>query len=98
MRYLFSINMDEGSTYISVGIATGYGMDGRSSIHGTFFFTPQLPDRLSRRFTTTAAWVRSQVRSCGICGGQSGNGVTKLRWSYIASCNTRPITVARQVE
>jgi hypothetical protein len=24
---------------------------------------------------TTATWVRSQVRSYGICGGQSGTGV-----------------------
>jgi hypothetical protein len=24
---------------------------------------------------TAAAWVQSQVRSCGICGGQRGPGV-----------------------
>jgi hypothetical protein len=29
---------------------------------------------LSRRLSTAAARVRSQVRSCGICGGQSGTG------------------------
>jgi hypothetical protein len=27
---------------------------------------------VSRWLPTAAAWVRSQVRSCGICGGQSG--------------------------
>jgi hypothetical protein len=29
---------------------------------------------VSRRLPTAAARVRSQVRSCGICGGQSGTG------------------------
>jgi hypothetical protein len=30
---------------------------------------------VSRRLPTAAARVRSQVRSCGICGRQSGTGV-----------------------
>jgi hypothetical protein len=34
---------------------------------------------VSRRFPTAAARVRSQVRSCGICGGQSGTGASFLR-------------------
>jgi hypothetical protein len=34
---------------------------------------------VSRRLPTTAARIRAQVRSCGICGGQSGNGVGFLR-------------------
>jgi hypothetical protein len=29
---------------------------------------------VSRRFPTAAARVRAQIRSCGICGGQSGTG------------------------
>jgi hypothetical protein len=32
-----------------------------------------------RRLPTTAARVRAQVKSCGICGGQSGNGAGFLR-------------------
>jgi hypothetical protein len=34
---------------------------------------------VSRRLPTTAAPVRAQVRSCGICGGQSGTGAGFLR-------------------
>jgi hypothetical protein len=34
---------------------------------------------VSRRLPTTAAWVQAQVRSCEICGGQSGTGAGFLR-------------------
>jgi hypothetical protein len=34
--------------------------------------------QLSRRLPTVAARVRSQVRSCEICGGQSGTGAGYL--------------------
>jgi hypothetical protein len=34
---------------------------------------------VSRRLPTAAAWVQAQVRSCGICGGQSGIGAGFLR-------------------
>jgi hypothetical protein len=34
---------------------------------------------VSRRLPTAAAQVRSQVRSCGICGGQSGTEAGFLR-------------------
>jgi hypothetical protein len=34
---------------------------------------------VSRWYPTAAARVRSQVRSCGICGGQSGIGAGFLR-------------------
>ena len=29
---------------------------------------------VSRQLLTVEAWVQSQVRVCGICGGQSGTG------------------------
>jgi hypothetical protein len=34
---------------------------------------------LNRQLPTTAARVRSQIRSCEICGGQSGSGTCFLR-------------------
>jgi hypothetical protein len=34
---------------------------------------------VSRRLPTAAARVRSHVKSCGICGGQSGTGAGFLR-------------------
>jgi hypothetical protein len=34
---------------------------------------------ISRRLPTTAGRIRSQVRTCGICGGQSGTGTGILR-------------------
>jgi hypothetical protein len=34
---------------------------------------------VSRRLPTAAAWVRSQVKSCGICGEQSGIGAGFFR-------------------
>jgi hypothetical protein len=34
---------------------------------------------VSHRLTTAAARVRAWVRSCGICGGQSGTGADFLR-------------------
>jgi hypothetical protein len=38
-----------------------------------------LAQAVSRRLPTAAARVRAQVRSCGICGGQSGTGADFLR-------------------
>jgi hypothetical protein len=38
-----------------------------------------IPQAVSRRFPTAAARVRARVRSCGICGGQSGTGAGFLR-------------------
>jgi hypothetical protein len=33
----------------------------------------------SPRLSSAAAWVRSQVKSCEFCGGQSGTGAGSLR-------------------
>jgi hypothetical protein len=38
-----------------------------------------MPQAVSRRHPTAATRVRSQVRSCGICGGQSGAGAGVLQ-------------------
>jgi hypothetical protein len=38
-----------------------------------------ITQEVSRRLPTVAARVRAQVRSCGICGGQSGTGASFLR-------------------
>jgi hypothetical protein len=38
-----------------------------------------IAQEVSRRLPTAAAQVRAQVRSCGICGGQSGIGAGLLR-------------------
>jgi hypothetical protein len=50
----------------------------------TYFGLPSWEGRaiaqaVSRRLPTAAAWVRAQVRSCGISGGQSGTGAGFLR-------------------
>jgi hypothetical protein len=47
---------------------------------GKFDFTGRaIAQAVSRRLPTAEARVRSQVRSCGICGGQSGTGAGFLR-------------------
>jgi hypothetical protein len=38
-----------------------------------------LAQAVSRQLPTAAACVRSQVRSCGTCGGQSGTGAGYIR-------------------
>jgi hypothetical protein len=38
-----------------------------------------LAQAVNRRLPTAAAWVRTLVRLCGICGGHSGAGVDFLR-------------------
>jgi hypothetical protein len=40
---------------------------------------PAIAQAVSRRLPTAAAWVRAQVRSCGICDGQNGIGAGFLR-------------------
>jgi hypothetical protein len=39
--------------------------------------------QVSRRFPTAAVRVLAQIRSCGICGEQSGTGVGFLRVSSV---------------
>jgi hypothetical protein len=38
-----------------------------------------IEQEVSRRLPTSVAWVRAQVTSCGICGGQSGTRAGFLR-------------------
>jgi hypothetical protein len=38
-----------------------------------------IAEAVSRQFPTSAAWVRSHVRPCGICGGQIGTGAGFLQ-------------------
>jgi hypothetical protein len=45
----------------------------------TIMFGRAVAQAVSRRFPTAAARVRAQIRSCGICGGQSGTGTGFLR-------------------
>jgi hypothetical protein len=45
-----------------------------SSILNTLFNSRAIAQAVSRRFPTAAARVQAQVRSCGICGGQSDTG------------------------
>jgi hypothetical protein len=37
---------------------------------------------IGHQLVTMVAWVQSQVRSCGICGGQSGTGMGLLQMIY----------------
>jgi hypothetical protein len=53
---------------------------------GTFLFDivkikigRAIAQAVSRRFPSAVTRVRAQVRSCGICGGQSGTGAVFLR-------------------
>jgi hypothetical protein len=47
----------------------------RSQLHGLVSSGRAVAQAVSCRLPTAAARVRAQVRSCGICGGQSGTGV-----------------------
>jgi hypothetical protein len=44
-----------------------------------YTFSLRVVVAVSRRLPTAAARVRSQVRSCGICGGQNGTDVDFLQ-------------------
>jgi hypothetical protein len=46
---------------------------------------------VSRRLPTTAARVRARVKSCGVCGWQSGTGVVVLRVIRLLVPSSLPI-------
>jgi hypothetical protein len=48
---------------------------------------------VSRRPLTAEAWVRAQVNSCGICGGQSGTGTGFSPSSSFFPCQDHPTVV-----
>jgi hypothetical protein len=48
-------------------------------LHINFKLRHAKAQAVSRRLPTAAARVRSQVRSCGICVGQTGTGAGFLR-------------------
>jgi hypothetical protein len=48
---------------------------------------------VSRRLPNAAAWVRSQVKTCGICGGQTGTGACFLRVIRFPLPILSPLTV-----
>jgi hypothetical protein len=50
---------------------------------------------VSRRLPTEAARVRSQVKSCRICGGQSGAGAGFLPCTSVSSANSHSPTAPR---
>jgi hypothetical protein len=45
----------------------------------TILFGRVITQEVSNRLLTAAVWVRTQVRSCGICGGQIGTVAGFLR-------------------
>jgi hypothetical protein len=45
----------------------------------TFGYSRAIAQAVSRRLPTAAVWVRARVRSCGICGRQSGTEAGILR-------------------
>jgi hypothetical protein len=58
-------------------------------LESNIFSGHQTTQAVSRRLSTAAVRVRSQVRSCRICGGQSGNGVGFL----LTFCFPLPILI-----
>jgi hypothetical protein len=60
---------------------TGTGMCGYGTRRGSIVspLGRAIAQAVSRQLPTAAAWVRPRVKSCGICGGQSGTGAGFLR-------------------
>jgi hypothetical protein len=67
-QYILVGNTISDMSFLTAGTMQGYSLWGRA-----------IAQAVSRRLSTAAARVRAQLRSCEICGAQSGTGAGFLR-------------------